>query len=181
MVAITLNQLVQNQRDAIRQKIQQQGQSTTKQQIVYPTIVITHFYDSTSPTSASASINEMFYNELIDWAAYLATNKIAHVILVSSSGEGTYVGGQAGRQLSQRLMGWTGLERISLGDASPEQVETLLGLRIREELIRDGMTVNDVMHVLGWRLNDLETLVHKVKTGLTVEGKVSILHYLFRE
>ncbi|KAH8108444.1 RNA12 protein-domain-containing protein [Phellopilus nigrolimitatus] len=103
---------------------------------------------------------------LAKWAAALVTNQVAHVIVVSDNRENAKV-------LAQALPSKP-LHAVALSDADSASALSFVVQKLRETGGDDGLTPEQRQSVerLGGRASDLETLVHKVRSGQRVEDAV---------
>ncbi|RPD65868.1 exonuclease [Lentinus tigrinus ALCF2SS1-7] len=126
-----------------------------------PVVIIKNF-----ESKGGGQRKEELLNVLAQWAANLAENQTAHVIVVSDNRENI-------KRLAKALPSKP-LAQISLSDA-----DNASALSFVEQKLRDGgMDVKfsqgqlSYIERLGGRASDLESLVHKVRSGMTVEEAV---------
>lgn len=110
--------------------------------------------------------NDVVLKALAQWAASLAENKIAHVVVISDNRENL-------KRLARALPSKP-LISIPLYDADAESALAFVKKRLAEADIHIEYAPEQVAHVnqLGGRASDLESLVHKVRSGLTIEQAV---------
>ncbi|KAI5124079.1 hypothetical protein M0805_003906 [Coniferiporia weirii] len=103
---------------------------------------------------------------LAKWAATLVNNKIAHVIVVSDNRENAKVFAQA---LPSKP-----LHSVALSDADAGSALSFVAQKLREGGSEGDLTKEQRKSVerLGGRASDLETLVHKVRSGQNVDEAV---------
>ncbi|CCM03851.1 uncharacterized protein FIBRA_06000 [Fibroporia radiculosa] len=103
---------------------------------------------------------------LANWAATLAQNKVAHVVVVSDNRENA-------KRLAQALPSQP-LNLISLSDADRSSALSFVKQKLRDAGVDINFNAQQRSHVerLGGRASDLETLVHKVRSGQGVEDAV---------
>ncbi|KAI0807276.1 exonuclease [Fomes fomentarius] len=126
-----------------------------------PVVVIKNF-----ETKGGGQRKEELLDVLAHWAASLAENQVAHVIVISDNRENV-------KRLAKALPSKP-LNQISLFDADNASALSF----VKQKLHDSGMDVKfsqpQVSYIerLGGRASDLETLVHKVRSGMTVEEAV---------
>ncbi|TFK42802.1 RNA12 protein-domain-containing protein [Crucibulum laeve] len=108
---------------------------------------------------------------LAQWAAMLAENQIAHVIVISDNRENA-------KRLANALPSKP-LNSISLSDADAASSLSFVKQKLHDAGIDVGFTAEETKYVerLGGRASDLESLIHKVQSGQTVQEAVEdIIH-----
>ncbi|KAF7800270.1 hypothetical protein EIP86_011517 [Pleurotus ostreatoroseus] len=131
-----------------------------------PIVVINNF-----DSKGSSLRKEELLTVLAQWAAALADNSVAHVIVVSDNRENA-------KQLARALPSKP-LNIIALADADKASALSL----VKEKLhaanvdVDFGRDETEYVERLGGRAEDLESLVHKVRSGMTIEQAVDdIVH-----
>ncbi|KAF8208561.1 RNA12 protein-domain-containing protein, partial [Mycena galopus ATCC 62051] len=129
-----------------------------------PIIVIRNF-------DAQKSNREEIYDVLAQWAASLVENQLAHVVVISHNRENTKRIGKA--------LPWKPLNTIALYDADAASALALVKRKLEDVHINLEYTQEQVAFVerLGGRASDLESLIHKVRNGATVEDAVEDIIY----
>ncbi|KAG6888067.1 hypothetical protein C0995_010842 [Termitomyces sp. Mi166 len=103
---------------------------------------------------------------LAQWAATLAENQVAHVIVISDNRENA-------KYLAKTLPSKP-LNLIALSDADSRSSISFVKQKLRDADIDADFTPKQIAHVerLGGRASDLESLVHQVRNGQAVEDAV---------
>lgn len=127
-------------------------------EINYPVVVI-HGYMN-KPKSKNAFI----YECLVEWAAVLEENKIAHVVFVSENP------GQSPKALQKAMPAKT-LELVALSDTDYDN--SIGYVQRRLGLVFAAADLMSAVKELGGRLTDLEILVQKIKAGTTPADAVN--------
>ncbi|KAJ3477560.1 hypothetical protein NLI96_g10383 [Meripilus lineatus] len=110
---------------------------------------------------------EELLNVLAQWAATLAENKIAHVIVISNNRENA-------KRLAKAFPSPKPLALVTLADADNASALTFVKQRLYDVDLGIKFSKNQTALVerLGGRASDLESLIHKVRSGLTIENAV---------
>eukprot|EP00158_Paraphelidium_tribonemae_P005600 Partr_v1_DN27424_c0_g1_i1_m72118 putative Plays a role in maintaining the mitochondrial genome and in controlling the mtDNA escape. Involved in the regulation of mtDNA nucleotide structure and number. May have a dispensable role in early maturation of pre-rRNA (By similarity) len=135
----------------------------------FPVVIISNYMDDYNETFASESSKQtrIFYSILAEWASFLASSGIAHVVFVSSGGlnETGQHGGDGLKKLLANTLPSGSLEVVTFSDASPDEsfrfLKSRLFGKIEDDQIDDDL--NMVVKTLGGRLSDLENFIIKVK------------------
>ncbi|THG98922.1 hypothetical protein EW026_g3341 [Hermanssonia centrifuga] len=130
-----------------------------------PVVVIKNF------ESKGGGQREELLNVLALWAANLAQSQTAHVIVISDNRENV-------KQLARALPSKP-VNLISLSDADNDSALSLVKIKLHEAGVEVNLTREQITYIqrLGGRAEDLESLVHKVRSGMTVEQAVEdIIH-----
>ncbi|KAF8163083.1 RNA12 protein-domain-containing protein [Crassisporium funariophilum] len=103
---------------------------------------------------------------LAQWAATLVENQIAHVIVLSDNRENA-------KRLAKALPSKP-LNSIALSDADAASSLSFVKQKLHDAGIDIGITGQQTKYVerLGGRASDLESLIHKVRNGMSVEEAV---------
>ncbi|KAJ8593905.1 hypothetical protein M405DRAFT_930530 [Rhizopogon salebrosus TDB-379] len=109
---------------------------------------------------------EVLLGVLANWAASLAENQIAHVIVVSDNRENA--------KLLARALPSKPLNSIALSDADAPSALSFVRQRLRDAGITSDLTPaqTKAIECLGGRASDLESLFHKVRNGQSIEEAV---------
>ncbi|KAF8184984.1 RNA12 protein-domain-containing protein [Mycena galopus ATCC 62051] len=145
-------------------KKKQKGQVEIEAVESLPIVVIRNF-------AARGSNREDIYDVLAEWAASLVENQLAHVILISDSRED-------GKRLAKALPSKP-LNAIALSDADAASALAFVKRKLKDADINLEYSREQVASVerLGGRATDLDSLIHKVRNGATVEDAVEdIIH-----
>ncbi|KAI1790774.1 exonuclease [Ganoderma leucocontextum] len=126
-----------------------------------PVVVIKNF-----EAKGGGARKEELLNVLAQWAATLADNKIAHVIVVSDNRENV-------KALAKALPSKP-LTQISLSDADNASALTFVKQKLHDSGVDVEFTRDQTSYIerLGGRASDLESLVHKVRSGMSVQEAV---------
>ncbi|CAA7267988.1 unnamed protein product [Cyclocybe aegerita] len=126
-----------------------------------PIVVIRNF----ALTAGSTSREEML-NVLAQWAATLAENHVAHVIVLSDNRENA-------KRLAKALPSKP-LHSVALSDADSASSLSFVKQKLQDAGIDVGISGQESRHVerLGGRASDLESLIHKVRSGMSIEEAV---------
>ncbi|KZV94062.1 hypothetical protein EXIGLDRAFT_835266 [Exidia glandulosa HHB12029] len=124
-----------------------------------PVVVIKNF-------AAPGSSKDEILSALAEWAGTLVDNDIAHVIVLSDNRENV-------KRLA-KAMPTKPLANITLSDADPETAISYVSSRLAEAGHSQTLTKEQIARVqmLGGRASDLQTLIHKVRSGQRVEEAV---------
>ncbi|KAF8803621.1 hypothetical protein BYT27DRAFT_7171768 [Phlegmacium glaucopus] len=111
-------------------------------------------------------IKEALLEALAQWAATLIENQIAHVIVLSDNRENA-------KRLAKALP-TKPINFIPLSDADPESSLSFVMQKLLDRGIDAEVSAEQTTYVerLGGRASDLESLVHKVRNGMSVEEAV---------
>ncbi|KAH9952207.1 RNA12 protein-domain-containing protein [Amylocystis lapponica] len=109
---------------------------------------------------------EVLLNVLAQWSAKVAQNQIAHVVVVSDNRENA-------KTLAQALPSQP-LNLITLSDADKHSALSFVQQKLYDAGMQVSFTSGQRSYVerLGGRASDLESLIHKIRGGLTVEDAV---------
>ncbi|THH22364.1 hypothetical protein EUX98_g8222 [Antrodiella citrinella] len=131
-----------------------------------PVVVLRNF-----ETKGGAEQREVLMNVLSQWAATLAENQIAHVIVVSDNRENS--------KLLARALPSKPLNLVALSDADNASALSFVKQKLHDVDVDVEFTKQQVSYVerLGGRASDLESLVHKVRSGQKVEDAVEDIVY----
>ncbi|KAJ7929322.1 RNA12 protein-domain-containing protein [Mycena leptocephala] len=124
-----------------------------------PIVVIRNF-------AARGSNREEVNDVLVEWAASLVENQLAHVIVISDNRENS-------KRLAKALPSKP-LNAIALSDADAASALAFVKRKLRDADINLDYTREQIACVerLGGRASDLESLIYKVRNGATVEAAV---------
>ncbi|KAF9492251.1 hypothetical protein BDN71DRAFT_1396959 [Pleurotus eryngii] len=127
-----------------------------------PIVIIRNY----SPSNKAGGSKEDLLAALAQWAAGLAENRIAHVIVVSDNRENA-------KRLSKAIPSKP-LNSIALSDADTSSALSFVKQRLRDSDIEVHFTKSETELVerLGGRASDLESLIHKVTNGQGVAEAV---------
>ncbi|KAK7023862.1 mitochondrial escape protein 2 [Favolaschia claudopus] len=145
-------------------KKKQQGKAELEAVESLPLVMIRNF-------EVHGSSHEEVYDVLSEWAASLVENQIAHVIVISDNREN-------GKRLAKALPAKP-LNAIALSDADAKSALAFVKRKLEDADIKLEYTREQTSFVerLGGRASDLESLIHKVRNGATVEEAVTdIIH-----
>ncbi|KAF5330523.1 hypothetical protein D9619_005680 [Psilocybe cf. subviscida] len=114
----------------------------------------------------AANSREDVMDVLAQWAASLAENHIAHVIVLSDNRENA-------KRLTKALP-TKPLSSIALSDADAGSSLSFVKQKLLDAGLEVQLTSKDAQFVerLGGRASDLESLIHKVRTGMKIEEAV---------
>lgn len=103
---------------------------------------------------------------LSQWAATLIENQVAHVVVISENRENA--------KLLARALPSKPLNFIALSDADVQSALLFVKKRLRDAVITFELTPEQTACVerLGGRASDLESLIHKVHSGQSIEDAV---------
>ncbi|KIM49011.1 hypothetical protein M413DRAFT_438171 [Hebeloma cylindrosporum] len=126
-----------------------------------PIVVIRNFASSVGKTT-----REEVLEVLAQWAATLAENHIAHIIVLSDNRENS-------KRLTKALPAKP-LYSIALSDADSSSSLLFVKQKLEDAGIDMGISAQDARYVerLGGRASDLESLIHKVRSGMKVDEAV---------
>ncbi|KAI8057929.1 RNA12 protein-domain-containing protein [Syncephalis plumigaleata] len=119
----------------------------------YPIIILDGFFN------VAGENNDQIWYDLADWASTLVERRIAHVIFVCRNGA-------AAELPLNRAMPHRSFSTISLRDGGPEVALNYVQNRLGDRAV----PVDHLMpciQALGGRLNDLETFVQKILSGMS--------------
>uniref|UniRef100_A0A8H7Y4C2 Mitochondrial escape protein 2 n=1 Tax=Psilocybe cubensis TaxID=181762 RepID=A0A8H7Y4C2_PSICU len=124
-----------------------------------PIVVIRNF-------AASSSSKEEVLDVLSQWGASLTENHIAHVVVLSDNRENS-------KRLAKALP-TKPLSSIALSDADPKSSLSFVKQKLSDAGVDIGISTQETHLVerLGGRASDLESLIHKVRSGMTVEEAI---------
>ncbi|KDQ33744.1 hypothetical protein PLEOSDRAFT_1033437 [Pleurotus ostreatus PC15] len=127
-----------------------------------PIVIIRNY----SPSNKAGGSKEDLLAVLAQWAAGLAENRIAHVIVVSDNRENA-------KRLAKAIPSKP-LNSIALSDADTSSALSFVKQRLRDSDIDVHFTKSETELVerLGGRASDLESLIHKVTNGQGVAEAV---------
>ncbi|TFK25029.1 exonuclease [Coprinopsis marcescibilis] len=125
-----------------------------------PIVVIRNY------TTKVGSTKDELLKALAEWSASLVENQIAHVLVLSDNRENS-------KRLSQSLPSKP-LYTIGLSDADASSALSFMKHKLAGAGIDVDFTPKQTEYVqrLGGRTSDLESLIHKVRSGQTVEAAV---------
>ncbi|TCD65369.1 mitochondrial escape protein 2 [Steccherinum ochraceum] len=126
-----------------------------------PVVVLRNF-----ETKGGGEQRETLMNVLSQWAATVAENQIAHVIVVSDNRENS--------KLLARALPSKPLNLIALSDADNASALSFVKQKLHDVDVEIDFTKEQISYVqrLGGRASDLESLIHKVRSGQKVEDAV---------
>ncbi|KAI0637238.1 exonuclease [Trametes polyzona] len=152
----------EKQPDEVKQKQQHAEELQSVESM--PVVIIKNF-----DSKGGGARKEELLNVLSQWAASLAEGQIAHVIVVSDNRENI-------KRLAKALPSKP-LNQISLSDADNASAMSFVKQKLHESGVDINFTQQQLAYIdrLGGRASDLESLVHKVRSGLTVEEAVDDL------
>ncbi|KAL1746991.1 RNA12 protein-domain-containing protein [Schizophyllum fasciatum] len=124
-----------------------------------PTVVIRNY-------AGSGSDKEQVLEVLAQWGTSLVENKIAHVIVLSDNRENS-------KRLAKALP-TKPLYSVALSDADPDTSLSYVKQKLHDAEVDASFTSAQIglIQRLGGRASDLESLVHKVRNGQSVEDAV---------
>ncbi|KAJ7684746.1 RNA12 protein-domain-containing protein, partial [Mycena polygramma] len=124
-----------------------------------PIVVVRNF-------AARGSNREEIYDVLAEWVASLVENQLAHVVVISDNRENS-------KRLAKALPSKP-LNAIALYDADAASALAFVKRKLKDAEINLDYTREQIASVerLGGRASDLESLIHKVRNGATVENAV---------
>ncbi|KAL4065316.1 RNA12 protein-domain-containing protein [Scleroderma citrinum] len=127
-----------------------------------PVVVIKNYAAHARTGTSRQEVQEV----LSQWAATLVDNQIAHVIIVSDNRENAKV---LARALPSKP-----LNSIALSDADVQSSLLFIKKRLRDVSITSELTPAQISCIerLGGRASDLESLIHKVRSGQSIEDAV---------
>jgi len=107
------------------------------------------------------SKHQFIYQQLAEWAANITELQAAHVIFVSPNNA-------ALKKLSNNISGRS-IKNIIVSDATPQEALEYVKRRMSKEKvdIYDADDLMDALTKIGGRMQDLETYIQKIKTGLS--------------
>ncbi|KAI0362726.1 exonuclease [Trametes cingulata] len=141
---------------------QKQQRAEDLQNIESMPVVIIKNFDS----KGGGGRKEELLNVLAQWAASLADGQVAHVIVVSDNRENV-------KRLARALPSKP-LTQISLSDADNTSAISFVKQKLHDIGVDVTFTQQQLAYIdrLGGRASDLESLIHKVRSGMTVEEAV---------
>ncbi|KAJ6500400.1 RNA12 protein-domain-containing protein [Mycena sanguinolenta] len=151
-------------RDEQDARKKQKGKAETEAVESLPIVVIKNF-------AARGSNRDDIYDVLAEWAASLVENQLAHVVVMSDNRENY-------KRLTKALPSKP-LNTIALYDADASSALAFVKRKLKDADINLEYSREQVASVekLGGRATDLESLIHKVRNGATVEDAVEdIIH-----
>ncbi|EPQ58246.1 hypothetical protein GLOTRDRAFT_57027 [Gloeophyllum trabeum ATCC 11539] len=149
------------QKDESRKEAERQQKSIEDVQAVesLPIVILKNF-------ESKGGGKEEVVNVLAQWAATLAESQVAHVIVVSDNRENA-------KSLTKALP-TKPLTSVALEDADTASALSFVQQKLRDAGLDYTFTKQQTAYVerLGGRASDLETLIHKVRSGQDVEEAV---------
>ncbi|CDO69022.1 hypothetical protein BN946_scf184834.g29 [Trametes cinnabarina] len=126
-----------------------------------PVVIIKNF-----DSKGGGARKEELLDVLSQWAASLAEGQIAHVIVVSDNRENI-------KRLAKSLPSKP-LNQISLSDADNASAMSFVKQKLHDSGMDVNFTQQELAYIarLGGRASDLESLIHKVRSGMTVQEAV---------
>ncbi|THV08025.1 hypothetical protein K435DRAFT_825312 [Dendrothele bispora CBS 962.96] len=158
------------------QEKQQEGQAAKRQKNEanisdpLPVVVIRSY------ASKGGMHREEIMNVVATWAARLAESQIAHVIVISDNRENA-------RKLTKALPSKP-LNYIAFYDADSKSALSFVEQKLKDTNAKVDLNREEIAYIerLGGRSSDLESLVYKVSTGVTIkEGVEDIINRGVRE
>ncbi|OBZ75791.1 Mitochondrial escape protein 2 [Grifola frondosa] len=148
----------ENLEEARRQKISAEDLVAVESM---PIVIIQNF-----ESKGGGSRREELMSVLAQWAATLAENKVAHVVVVSDNRENA-------KTLAKALPSKP-LSLIALSDADNASALSFVKQKLHDVGVEVEFTPEQTAYVerLGGRASDLERLIHKVRNGQLVEEAV---------
>ncbi|KAJ7105752.1 RNA12 protein-domain-containing protein [Mycena crocata] len=149
----------EKRQDELDTKKKQKGKEELEAVGSLPIVVIRNF-------DARGSNREEIHDVLAEWAASLVENQFAHVVVISDNRENS-------KRLAKALPSKP-LHAIALYDADSASALAFVKRKLRDADINLDYTREQVAAVerLGGRASDLESLIHKVRSGARVEEAV---------
>ncbi|KXN90467.1 Mitochondrial escape protein 2 [Leucoagaricus sp. SymC.cos] len=116
--------------------------------------------------TAKADSREEVLNVLANWAGSLVENQVAHVIVISDNRENA-------KKLSKAL-GSKPLNSVALFDADPASSLAFVRQKLHDAGVDVAFAGDEAKYLerLGGRASDLESMIHKVRNGQTVQQAV---------
>ncbi|EIW60623.1 uncharacterized protein TRAVEDRAFT_57812 [Trametes versicolor FP-101664 SS1] len=129
-----------------------------------PVVIIKNF-----DSKGGGARKEELLEVLAQWAASLAEGQVAHIIVVSDNRENV-------KRLAKALPSKP-LNQISLSDADNASAMSFVKQKLHDSGVDINFSQQQLAYIdrLGGRASDLESLIHKVRSGLTVEEAVDDL------
>ncbi|KAI0079001.1 hypothetical protein K474DRAFT_1592893 [Panus rudis PR-1116 ss-1] len=126
-----------------------------------PVVVIKNF-----ESKGGDAKKEELLNILSQWAASLVENQVAHVVVVSANRENA-------KRIAKALPSKP-LSLIALSDADNASALSFVHEKLHDVDVNVDLTAEDVAYVqrLGGRASDLESLIHKVRSGQSIPEAV---------
>ncbi|KAI9598202.1 RNA12 protein-domain-containing protein [Syncephalis fuscata] len=121
----------------------------------YPIIILDGFFN------VAGENNDQIWYDLADWASALVERRVAHVVFVCRNGA-------AAELPLNRAMPHKSFSTISLRDGGSEVALNYVKTRLGDRYVATKRLVPCIT-ALGGRLNDLETFVQKVLSGMSPE------------
>ncbi|KAF7338610.1 Mitochondrial escape protein 2 [Mycena venus] len=145
-------------------KQKQKGKAEIEAVESLPIVVIRNF-------AARGSNREEIYDVLSEWAASLVENQLAHVVVISDNRENS-------KRLAKALPSKP-LNAIALYDADDASALAFVKRKLKDADINLEYSREQISAVerLGGRATDLESLIHKVRNGASVEDAVEDIIY----
>ncbi|KAI0670636.1 RNA12 protein-domain-containing protein [Trametes maxima] len=149
----------EKQEEEAKQKKQRAEDLQSSQSM--PVVIIKNF-----ESKGGGARKEELLNVLAQWAASIADGQVAHVIVVSDNRENV-------KRLARALPSKP-LNQISLSDADNASAMSFVKQKLHDSGVDAKFTQQQMAYIdrLGGRASDLESLIHKVRSGLTVEEAV---------
>ncbi|KAI9067059.1 hypothetical protein FKP32DRAFT_1664487 [Trametes sanguinea] len=146
----------------IEEARQRQQRAEDLQNIESIPVVIIKNFDS----KGGGARKEELLNVLSQWAASLAEGQVAHVIVVSDNRENV-------KRLARALPSKP-LNQISLSDADNTSAISFVKQKLHDAGVDVNFSQQELAYItrLGGRASDLESLIHKVRSGMTVQEAV---------
>ncbi|KAJ7093140.1 RNA12 protein-domain-containing protein [Mycena epipterygia] len=140
-------------------KKKQKGKAELEAVRSLPIVVIKNF-------AARGSNREEIYDVLAEWAATLAENQLAHVVVISDNRENS-------KRLAKALPSKP-LFTIALSDADAASALAFVKRKLKDADLNLDYNREQVAAVerLGGRASDLESLIYKVRSGASVDEAV---------
>ncbi|RDX48409.1 exonuclease [Lentinus brumalis] len=153
--------IAEDERKAKEAKQNQQHSEDMQTVEAMPVIVIKNF-----ESKGGGQRKEELLDVLAQWAASLAENQIAHILVVSDNRENV-------KRLAKALPSKP-LNQISLSDADNASALSFVEQKLHDSGMDVKFSQAQLSYIarLGGRASDLESLVHKVRSGMTVEEAV---------
>ncbi|KAH8102922.1 RNA12 protein-domain-containing protein [Cristinia sonorae] len=152
---------VQGSGDVNETKRKQRSAEDLKAIEALPVVILRNF-----ETKGGGEQRETLMNVLSQWAANIAENQIAHVIVVSDNRENS--------KLLARALPSKPLNLVQLSDADNASALSFVKQKLHDVDVEVNFTGEQTSYVerLGGRASDLESLIHKVRSGQTVQDAV---------
>ncbi|KAL7753995.1 mitochondrial escape protein 2 [Sorochytrium milnesiophthora] len=132
----------------------------------YPVVVLDNFLKDKPGKDFS-----YIYNMLAEWGAWLVENQIAHVLVVGGTGQRG--GGEVGvRRVLGKALPTKTFEVITLSDMNEWMTRRYVSIQLEQD---DTPNMDAIVANVGGRVKDIELLVQKVKSGMTVPDAIEDL------